>query len=163
MKTYCKQCGEATEYTSRVPILCAYCGQSFGSSGQLTALTSQPKPAPTQSPIPNERRFAASNRKFNQRVKDEDDDDNQYEEGEEENLNEILNSIDASKVSNDFIISTAKVNRTPIKDVGSSPQSLDAVREPEAPQVKKAGRPKKVSAKQILAEFQKEAGTLRNK
>jgi len=162
MKTYCKQCGEATEYTSRVPILCAYCGQSFGSAGQLTALTSQPKPAPAlaspQTSIPNQRRFAASNRRFKDRHVDNDDDD--QHENEEIEVEEIINSLDMNRASDDFIISTDKASRTPIKDIGSSP---NAVRDPETSQVRKAGRPKKTSAKEILAEFQKEAGTLRKK
>ena len=171
MKTYCRACGEGTEYSMREPMLCAYCGQAFSSIKTITpavAVIAPKRAVFTQPSRPARPRVEEPLRQDTDINGDEDDDDfEDYGSGEDANeIRKVSNAINSINTRVPFLnIQAPKRTRTTIKDVQNSSSANDVVRPIEQEQaVKKGkGRPKKESAKDILDEFRREAGTLRKK
>jgi len=172
MKTYCRACGEGTEYSMREPVLCAYCGQAFSSIKTITPAVAVNTPKRGSFTPPARAARPRVEEPLRQDIyKDGDDDDNSFQEddGSQEDINEVRkvsNAINSMNTRVPFLnIQTPRRTRTTIKDVQNSSASNDVVRpiEPVEATKKGKGRPKKESAKDILDEFKREAGTLRKK
>ena len=134
MKYFCSKCGKTTQYNFELPKFCSFCGQSFGS-----------KPASA---------------------------------GAENNRNKFLNELKLKKNINSFdiedetsYVSESNINFKQIKpsfkiDVyqnkGESFGSL--LENPSKPiEINENSPVNTKSSEEILAEFQKEAGSLRSK
>jgi len=142
-KTFCKQCGKATEYSLSKPKFCAHCSATFGLASAsapapaVNPFLARPSPPPKAIPMPP---AAAQSLEFVDL--DEQDD---------------LDVDGAVQGSGEMEVELVGVKRPKVK-IGEIAQNKKLnLKEIEAMRPKNA----KVSKKQFLEDFSREAGAIR--
>lgn len=158
MKTYCQSCGEATEFSIRAPLLCAYCGNSFSNANYVA-----PKPVVNQArvvrpPAPPARSSVRQNRRELPPAQDLDEDE-PLDDDMDADVSHLVESISNVNPKSVFTVHATKANRSSLKDASTGASAVIQRRIED--DVKPSG--KKQTAKQILKEFAQEAGSLRKK
>lgn len=170
MKTYCKSCGEANEYSLKLPICCAFCGKSFSIASSSNIYNPPNINITTTKPASTARvRQQAPPARIqpSQEINDSDDSDMV-------DLDDDSGIIDVESASNSFAgieIQVSDSRRQSISSIAvgkdeNSPQNKSSgkdVNPPKAPK-KAPGRPKKTPQydDNFIKDFMSDAGTKRN-
>jgi len=132
MKYFCSKCGKTTQYNFELPKFCSSCGQSFAS-----------KSSPIKAE--NQRDKFLNELKLKKNINSIDED---------ENVSIVESNINFKKVKPSFKVDV-------YQSKGESFGSL--IDNPSAPvEVQNQHSPKTKTREEILAEFQREAGSLRS-
>lgn len=135
MKYFCSKCGKTTQYTFEVPSFCAFCGQSFANK-------------PTSKQVEGQRDKFLNELKLKKNI-------NPIDTEEEDNVDIIESNINFKKIKPSFKVDI-------YQNKGESFGSL--LENPSEPplQIENNNQTKTKSREEILAEFQKEASSLRS-
>ena len=135
MKRYCLDCGSPTEYSLKKPLFCAYCGVSFDKNNNQPLVQKVQLQKPT-----------IAKKTYTPELDVEDDQD--FNDNEED----ITSLPNISKIQVETV--AERSNRgVKLKDLMGTGENTKRDRS--------KNKGKKVSKKQILEDFAKEAGSLR--
>lgn len=138
MKYFCSKCGKTTQYNFELPKFCAFCGQSFAS-----------KPVTVEAD--NKRNKFLNELKLKKNINTLDEQD----EILEENQNIIESNINFKSIKPSFKLDVYQSKGESFGSLLENPS--EHVNIEQGPIINKKSR------EEILAEFQREAGSLRSK
>jgi DNA-directed RNA polymerase subunit RPC12/RpoP len=134
MKYFCSKCGKTTQYNFELPKFCAFCGQSFASKS-------------SSAPVEDKRNKFLNELKLKKNINSVEISDVNYDA--------VKSSIDFKKIKPSFKVDVYQSKGESFGSLIDNPSAPTEVNDQNNIQTK--------SREEILAEFQREAGSLRTK